>query len=235
MSILIVSDLHFEHRIFHGVEEGGALEWLLKTSEKHKPSTVIMLGDSGYGFLEEDWNALTEKVHVKAIYGNHEYVDVLKWARNTDKTRVHMKDGEMKMIEGLKFGFINGIVSDRKSSNREFVPRSTKADFNFAAKYLENIDVFCTHESPMFDELKGKMHFNPGTLLLTDIIKQLNPKMSFSGHMHIKAGYLISHISNTLSFLVDSSGASRHYALIHTNSSTVDIYKDEELVESVEY
>jgi hypothetical protein len=41
-------------------------------------------------------------VPVHAIYGNHNNLDILQSAVNYDGTRVLAKDGEIRMIVGLK-------------------------------------------------------------------------------------------------------------------------------------
>ena len=128
MSILVISDLHFEKGSFHGVYQGGALDWLLGIIDKTKPTALVGLGDWGYAWTSEDWNSLTEKVATHAIFGNHDDVDLLNSVKNKDGSKVLAHDGEIRSIEGMKFGFINGIMSD-KGIPRHNIPRSTSEDF----------------------------------------------------------------------------------------------------------
>ena len=110
MTILVMSDLHFERNWHKGEWEGEAFNWILSIVEKHKPEDLIILGDTGYGWLEEDWETLLEKVRVHAIYGNHDNYVVMASLRNVDRSKVWPRSGEVRDIQGLRYGFINGIV-----------------------------------------------------------------------------------------------------------------------------
>ena len=44
---MIVSDLHYDKRIYRGVYESKAWEWLLNIVNYHKPNLLISLGDWG--------------------------------------------------------------------------------------------------------------------------------------------------------------------------------------------
>jgi predicted phosphodiesterase len=155
MSIVVISDLHFEKGSFHGVYQGGALDWLLDMVDKTKPAALVGLGDWGYAWTGEDWNSLTEKVTTHAIFGNHDDVYLLESRKNKDGSKVLVHDGKIRNIEGIKFGFINGIMSN-KGTTKHNVPRSTSEDFLRIASNFKGIDILCTHESPIVPEYGKK-------------------------------------------------------------------------------
>ena len=142
---MVISDLHYEKGYRRGIPELESYEWLNWIIDIHKPTTVIGLGDWGYGWTSDEWNDLNKKVPISAIYGNHDSLNVLSF----------VKDGVIREIEGLKFGFINGIISKRTSSDPFFVKRRSEEEFFNTGKILsnKNIDVLCTHESPRIEDL----------------------------------------------------------------------------------
>lgn len=126
--ILVVSDIHFENEPHRGVDESKAFVWLKKIVAREKPEVLVGLGDWGHAWQPEDWRVLLGLVKVYGIYGNHENLELLISLRNSDGTRMLQQDGQVQTIMGLKFGFINGIVSDPPKA-KEGVPRKSSADF----------------------------------------------------------------------------------------------------------
>src|SRR3990167_2375016 len=220
MTILIISDLHFEKGYHNETYQGDSLKWLNDIIDIHKPTALVGLGDWGYGWTYDDWESLTKKLTVNAIYGNHDYLDMLRWARNSE-SHVLAIDGEVRNIEGIRFGFINGIISNRVNLNPLFVPRRKAEDFFQAATHLNGIDVLCTHETPRLEDLEKRMHLNPGTIVVESLINRLRPALSLSGHIHLKEGWHSSKIGTSLSVLIDSSATSKRYALIEDKSISI--------------
>ncbi len=126
--ILVISDLHFEDELHKGVDESRAFQWLKKIIAKEKPDVLIGLGDWGHAWKPEDWQVLLQCIKVYAIYGNHENLELLESLRNPDKSSIIQQDGQVQTIGGLKFGFINGVISDPPKI-KEGVPRRSSADF----------------------------------------------------------------------------------------------------------
>jgi len=67
-----------------------------------RPVSLIACWNSGYAWLPAEIERLTDMVPVHAIYGNHNNFDIIQSVVNYDGTRVLAKDGEIRMIVGLK-------------------------------------------------------------------------------------------------------------------------------------
>lgn len=231
MSILVISDLHFEKGYFHGIYQGGALEWLLKIVDQVKPSALVGLGDWGSAWTREDWNLLTGKVTTHAIFGNHDDVHLLESIKNKNGSRMLAHDGEIRNIEGIKFGFINGIMSNKGSPKRN-VPRSTSEDFIRISSNLKGMDVFCTHESPNLPEYGKKFSSGVGPATMTKVVEMMQPKISISGHLSF-GPYTISRIGPSFIVRIESGQVSKHYVLIKPEKDEVDIWNNENLEEKL--
>jgi Icc-related predicted phosphoesterase len=232
LTIVIVSDVHFEMGYFHGNYEYGALEWLISVISRVKPIALIGLGDWGSAWKGTDWEAVTRLVPVHAIYGNHDNMQFLQSARNIDGTPVLLKDGEVRIIDGFRFGFINGIMAERVEKLKE-VPRKTQLDFLSFGKNLVGVDVLCTHESPSVPNLDRRLHSSLGSNTMSDVLEIARPRISFSGH--VGRGCIVSTIGSTLSVIIDSSQLSRNFVLLEVASKELSIWKDTVLVERISF
>lgn len=221
--ILVVSDIHFENEPHRGVDESKALQWLKKAIAKEKPDILIGLGDWGHAWKPEDWQGLLQLVKIYAIFGNHENLDLLKALRNSDGTRILQQDGQIQMIAGLKFGFINGVISDPPKA-KEGVPRKSSTDFLEIAQNLASVNVLCTHESPMLPEYEGSVTLTVGLQTAREAIQTMHPDLALSGHL--SGAYTISKIGNTTVVRIDSSQQERHYAVIETEKGLIRISND---------
>jgi len=232
MSILVISDLHFEKESFRGIYQGGALDWLLKIVDKTKPTVLVGLGDWGSAWTREDWNLLTQKVTTHAIFGNHDNVDLLESVKNKDGSKMLARDGEIRTIEGIKFGFINGIMSE-KGIPRHNIPRSTSEDFlRIASTNFKRIDILCTHESPIVPEYGKKFDSGIGPAAMTKVIEKIQPKISLSGHLGF-GPYTVSKIDKTLTIRIESGQINKHYGIINPDENDAEVWNDENLVEKL--
>ena len=151
MRIMVISDLHYDNRIFRGIDESKAWEWLLGIVDFHRPALLISLGDWGEAINEAEFYELLKKVRVWSIYGNHENLEVLKNLYNvlTDAYEpVLMSDAEVREFCSIRFGAINGIVALRRKEKKG-VPRKRPEEFIEYAKQLAGrVDVLLLHDSP---------------------------------------------------------------------------------------
>ncbi|MEM0322345.1 MAG: metallophosphoesterase [Thermoprotei archaeon] len=226
-AIMVVSDVHYEKGYHHGVYEFGALEWLLDTVKKVRPSELVGLGDWGSAWTPRDWDTLTDMVRVHGIYGNHENMEVLRSARNPDGTHVLAKDGEIHEVCGLRFGFINGITSPNGESVNS-VPTKTPDMYRAVSRRLRGVDVLCTHLSPLTAEYGSRIRPEEGVLVAREIIIDLHPSLALSGHL--SGPYTVSRIGSTLSIRVDSSQLTKHFALIRPAERVVEVWCDNKKV-----
>ncbi len=179
--ILVISDLHFESEPHRGIDESKAFHWLKKIIAIEKPDILIGLGDWGHAWNTEDWQVLLHLVKVYSIYGNHENLELLKSLTNSDGKRLLQQDGQVQRLTGLKFGFINGLISDPPKV-KEGVPRKSSAAFLEVAQSLVGVNVLCTHESPMLPEYEGKVTLTVGLQTARSAVEIVHPCLAFSGH-----------------------------------------------------
>src|SRR5437879_13736248 len=129
---------------FHGTFEYAALEWLLSIIKRIEPSGLVGLGDWGTAWKEEDWKTVTGLVHVHAIYGNHDNIALLTKIKNQDGNIVLARDGEIRTIQNLKFGFMNGIIAE-KNLRMKPVTRKIRIDFISVVVCYKIMDVLCNN------------------------------------------------------------------------------------------
>ncbi len=249
MKIMVMSDIHYEKDFHHRVWEGDALKWMIAMLEQHKPEDLVILGDVGYAWDKEEWETLLEKVRIHAIYGNHDNVQMLKSLRNVDRSKVWAKSGEVREIQGLKFGFINGIMGFDKELRRRknhryterygdsvtditWVPRLFPEEYLAFADTLaaKRVDVLCTHASLPFPSDGSRFHPNEEFATLNQVLNLIKPRLWFSGHL--SGPYATSWAEDSTFVRIDSSPQEQHYLLL---SDKILIYHNRDLVEQVEY
>ncbi len=229
--LMVVSDIHFENSYHRGVDESKAFEWLKKAVAKEKPAALIGLGDWGHAWTTEDWHKLLQRVKVYSIYGNHENMALLQSLVNSDRSQMLQSDGQVQTIAGLKFGFINGVVSDPPKA-KEGVPRKSSDEFLKVAQGLVGVDVLCTHESPMLPEYEGKVTLTVGLQTARKAVETAHPALALSGHL--SGAYTIARIGSSITVVrIDSSQQERHYALIEPLQRVVRICNDSGMIESI--
>jgi predicted phosphodiesterase len=254
MTIMIMSDIHYEKDFHHGVWEGEAKDWILKMVSHHKPTDLVICGDTGYGWDEEEWETLLENVRVHAIYGNHDNVPMLQSLRNEDRLKVWPKDAEVRTLGNydtgrFSFGFINGIMALTEKAKRKnamfyenykghktevgWVPRKMPEEYLAAADILaqKKIDVLITHASIPFPS-DGK-RFSPTEefVTLNQAVNRIRPRLWFSGHL--SGPYATLWAEDTTYVRIDSSPQEKHYAILKRDE--ILIYHNREVVERVEY
>lgn len=249
MTILVMSDLHYEKDFHHRVWEGDTFKWVMTVLDYHRPWHLVLCGDSGYAWDEEEWETLLGKVKVTAIYGNHDNVQMLKGLRNLDRSKVWMRDGETRMLMGFKFGFINGIIGGEKEKRRRrtyrerygdsitditYVPRLLPEEYLAAADRLaeQKIDVLVTHASLPLPTDGRKFSPTPEFETIDEAIGRIKPHIAFNGHL--SGPYAIWQTQYKLTIVrVDSSPQEKHYALLE--SGKIRIYHDMDKVQEVVY
>ena len=236
MKIMVISDLHYNKKIYKGVDESRAWEWLLGIVDYHRPNLLISLGDWGEAVNEEEFYGLLRRVRVWSVYGNHENLEVLKKMYNVLVDRyepVLMKDGEVREFGGLRFGAINGIVALRRRS-RKGVPRKNPEEYIEVAKKLKGkVDILLLHDSPKLPLEEYRFIANDGRAQAVGIaIYEVKPRAVFCGHLHIEKPYTIySYEYGTLYVRIDSSQKHRTYLLLYTGSRKLEIRRDQEILE----
>ena len=231
---MVVSDIHYEKTYHHNIWEGGAFDWLLRMIRGRKPSALIALGDLGHAWTVDDWKELTEAVPAHAIFGNHDNMEVLRSAKNSDGGQILAEDGEVRTVGGLRVGFINGIMAKKgKLKVKDGAPRQTGEDFLQAASKMKGIDVLATHASPNLPDYGGRYGPTAEFEVLDKVIRDVSPSLALSGHL--KGPYTLSKLGSTTVLRIDSSPKERHYALIDGRTRRAEIMHDHELVGSGDF
>lgn len=228
MRILVISDLHYERGTHHGADESVALQWFNDIIDKERPEIVIGLGDWGCAWKPEDWRELLKRVKVHAIYGNHDNLALLESLRNSDGVGVLAKDGEVRAIAELRFGFINGIISETYQVKKG-IPRNTPLFFLRTAKGLVGVNVLCTHESPILPEYGNRVTPTVGVITAKSAIEVIHPNLALSGHL-CAGSYTISSIGPTTVIRIDSSQQERHFALMEPETALFQILNDSRII-----
>ena len=237
MKALIISDLHYERRVYKGVDESRAWFWLMNIVDYHKPDLLISLGDWGEAVNEEEFYELLRRVRVWSIYGNHENMDVLKKMYNvlTDRYEsVLMRDGEVREFEGLRFGAINGIVA-LKRRMKKGVPRKKPEEYIEVAKKLKGkIDILLIHDSPKLPLKEYGFIANNGRAQAVSIaVYEARPRIVFCGHLHMLPYTVYRYEYGTLYVRIDSSQKHMAYAMLYMDDMKIEVWRDHELVEKV--
>ena len=238
MKILLISDLHYEKDKgrfrYPGRDQGNSLEWLLGIIRHSGAEQLVGFGDLGNSWSMQDWQRLTRQVKVTAIYGNHDNVYILQRAKNADGSAVLATDGEIRQIGGFKFGFINGIISARRTE-KDNVPRKTPEAFLLAAKRLRAIDFLCIHESPILELYGTRFYRTDGSAVAEQVAKEVAPSFLLSGHLSFGPYtiYPINGSNSTLNIKVESSQLHMGYAVLDVAARQIGVYVDTKLCYTV--
>jgi len=233
MKIMVISDLHYDRRIFKEIDESKAWSWLLSIVDFHKPRLLISLGDWGEGISEEEFYELLRKVRIWSLYGNHENMNVLKKMYNVPVNKcepVLMRDGEIREFAGLRFGAINGIVA-LKRREKKGVPRKRPEEFISIAQNLKGkINVLLLHDSPWLPlpEYRGITR-DVRTQTVGVAIYEVKPRLVLCGHLHVSAYTIHKFEYGTLYVRVDSSQKHKCYAILYPESMEIEIWENTEL------
>ena len=238
MKIMVISDLHYDKRIFHGIDESKAWEWLLSIVDYHRPDLLLSCGDWGHDINREEFYELLKRTLVFSIYGDHENVNVLKSLyniRTDNQLPVLMEDGRVYRINNLNIAGTNGIIASERKVKKG-VPRKLAEDFIEIANKLRNedIDILLIHEVPALKEVYPEIRVDHATRAVLEAIRIVKPKLVFNGHLHWScySTYRFEDIG-TLYIRVDSSQKHRCYAILYPNSMKVEIWRDFKLLTKV--
>ncbi len=229
MKVMIISDLHYDKRIFRDIDESRAWEWLISIVDYHRPDLLISLGDWGEAISGTGFYDLLKRVRIWSIYGNHENLEVLKNMHNILADRyepVLMSDGEVRVFNGFRFGAINGIIALRKKEKKG-IPRKRPEEFIEYGKRLNGkIDVLLLHESPWIEGYKGVIARDERTTAVAIAIYEARPKLVFCGHLHLSPYTVYKFEYGTFYIRIDSSQKHRCYVIFYLNNRKLEVWKD---------
>jgi len=234
MKVLIISDLHYDKRIFRGVDESKAWSWLVEVVDYHKPGLLLSCGDWGTAISFEEFYALLKKVIVLTIYGNHENMDVLTKLYNVKTNEylpVLMEDARIYEYAGLRIAGINGIIAKKKKTKKG-VPRKTPDEFlEYTQKLADkDIDILLLHETHYLPELFPFMRDDFASRTALEAVKIVKPRLVINGHMHYGGYRVYGFPFGTKYIYVSSDQKERHYLILKNNKLEVEVWRDFDLV-----
>lgn len=104
---------------------------------------------------------------------------------------VHLVDGEVAKIGGLRFGFVGGSLRPEGYPPRKGAAwrpyLRDRAEFDAAVEALDEVDVLCSHIPPDVVELTYDVvarRSESGSTALLDRIKRDSPRWALFGHIH---------------------------------------------------
>jgi Icc-related predicted phosphoesterase len=174
MLILVVSDLH------------GDLDAAQRAIAQYRPDLLLSCGDWGDAEEVDDaaLAAFSASQPVLTTFGNHDRLDVLERWRNRDGTPVLIKQGEVRVIDGLRVAAIGGIWA--KSHRTPFYV--TDADVAEAAMRIARagpVDILLTHGCPIgLADLTPKGNHG-GQRCFLESNKTIAPRVHLCGHLHV--------------------------------------------------
>jgi len=242
VKVVIISDLHYNKRVFKGVDESRAWEWLLSIVDYHKPDLLLSCGDWGAGVSEAEFYELLKKTIVLTIYGNHENMDVLVKlynVRTSNYLPVLMEDGKVYEIDSLRIAGISGIIA-KKRKMKKGVPRKTPEEFLEVAGKLKNgnVDILLLHETPYLPELFPFMRDSFSSRTALRVVEIIRPRMVVNGHMHSGCFKTYTFPWGTKYVYVSSDQREKCYLILHANNGVrLKVWKNSKVVysESIEF
>jgi Icc-related predicted phosphoesterase len=125
----------------------------------------------GYGPVVDVWRAFAERfAWVAGVAGNHDDV-----AGVTALDRVHLLDGAVVELDGLRIGGVGGIISGKQKPGR----RPEDEQLALVRRVLDkHVDVLVLHEGPNGGERQ------PGNDLLRATIDAARVPLVICGHDH---------------------------------------------------
>ena len=227
MKIIIVSDLHLD-------DDPRRINWLAWIIDQHQPHAVFSLGDNGVNFDHQRFKEeILGRCRFYSLYGNHEDMKWLTTLWNSDGTPVLLRDGKIIILDGLRLGFINGIISQRKRT-RKGVPRKTPDEYlKIARKLTRKVDILCIHEFPAPDELAEETSLNMPAFIVREAVQHVRPKVVLCGHIHYRRIQpQIYHIGSTRIIVIDSTD--KYYVLLDVPERQLELKRDHETLFTVQ-
>jgi len=232
---MVISDLHYEKRVFRGHDESRAWGWLMGIVDYHRPDVLLGCGDWGTAVNPKEFYELLRKTVILTIYGNHENMSVLTSLYNVKSSSylpIPMEDGRVYEIGGLRIAGVNGIISKRRM--KKGVPRKRAEEFIAVAEKLkgENVDVLLMHETPYLKELFPHIAYTINSKTAYEFVEKVKPKVVINGHMHSGGYKTYTFPWGTQYIYLDSSQQSRHY-LVFEDLDVIEVWQDRRKIDEI--
>ncbi len=198
--IMAVSDMH------------GEVAWLPAAIERHAPDLLLCAGDWGDPgqVSEAQYRALTRRVHVLTVYGNHDDRALLARLHNYDGTPVLLGQGEARRVGKVTVAGISGIWAKTKlgarlsrqweaarrrrpdlsfpewAAGRELPPYVTDAEVAALAAGLAGagVEILVTHGCPLGVADRTPAGGRGGQRCFRHALEEVRPRVFLCGHLH---------------------------------------------------
>lgn len=179
MRLLAVSDLH------------GELGAVWSAIEQFQPDVLLGCGDWGDpGEVElADLEALSGRLPVYTVFGNHDHLEALDAWRNQDGSDVLLRTGELRSIGPLVLAGINGIWA--KSHRKPYYVTDEDVDeavLHVAAAHRP-VDILLSHGCPSGVADLTWQNRHGGQRCFLRAFQVLRPRVYLTGHLHRAQGY----------------------------------------------
>ncbi len=209
---MLVSDIH--KTIKPG--EYDAINWLIKIIDEVKPNALISAGDWGEYLTQDDLYAITSRVPLITVYGNHENFGLIK--------RYAIGDGSIRRIYGLTLSGINGLISGSDGEYTIGLSRFMRIIDRIRRK-VDSLDLLIMHQPLYLPDQYPWMKNDEYSAAALDAVKLLKPRLLLNGHM--TSGCYNQAKYEWGSYLrVDSSQRFKCYAILNTDDMSVRVFRN---------
>lgn len=211
MDILAVGDMH------------GNLNVVLKALEQSKVDLLVSTGDWGDPNQVDEgiFQAIVARVPVLTVYGNHDYVDLLRNAKNQDGSLVLLSQGEVREFGGLRFVGISGIWAKSHRKPHYVTDEDVRQIAEHVAHEHEHVDVMITHGCAigLADEVPGGGH--GGQRCFLEAFRQISPRLYLCGHLHLPQKRVLKDGRTIINV---GYGGEGDYWIVSFKDQTIDAY-----------
>lgn len=223
MKLLFVSDLHKSLKPFKGVDESGAVQWLLDLIDAERPDALLSAGDWDQ-VSEDDMRSITSRTELVTVYGNHENFPVIEG--------YSLRQGQILDLNGIRISGINGLISDEESKPYHISTSKVKRWVEKIKRRLGNdrLDILLAHQPPYLPELYPQMSYDTYAVFMMKVIEELKPILFLNGHMSGCYSYTVLSLGGVqVNYLrVESSQVYKCYGIIDINEGKMEVFRDGE-------
>jgi len=173
MKILAVSDMH------------GELGNVVRALDKSPADLLLCCGDWGDPdeIDEEIFTRILAHIPVLSVYGNHDDMELLSNAKNTDGSSVLLESGEVRRRDGLQLTGISGIWA-KTHKEPYYITDEEVAQIAGALADAE-VDVLLTHGCAigLADAVPGGRR--GGQRCFLNAFHAIAPRLYLCGHLHV--------------------------------------------------
>lgn len=171
MKILAISDMH------------GNLKKIFDAIHESKPDLILSCGDWGDNgsFNVDEFRAILNEATVFSVFGNHDDMEFLSGAVNTDGSHVLLPQGQISECNGLQVFGISGIWA--KSHKKPYYVTDEDVAGFVSNVGGQHVDILMSHGCAIgiADTVGGR---RGGQRCFLDAFHATTPRLYLCGHLH---------------------------------------------------